>query len=147
MAYGAAERVGSFKLKLIINSVHMKKIVFIEDEPLLQKTAGETLRQEGFDVRSALDGEAGLALVKSFKPDLVLLDIVLPKKNGFEVLEEIKKDPDTKDIPVIVLTNLEGSADVEKVLESGAMTYMVKANYNLEEIVARVKSILEASGR
>lgn len=125
----------------------MKKIVFIEDEPLLQKTAGETLRQEGFDVRSALDGEAGLALVKSFKPDLVLLDIVLPKKNGFEVLEEIKKDPDTKDIPVVVLTNLEGSADVEKVLESGAMTYMVKANYNLEEIVARVKSILEASGR
>lgn len=122
----------------------MKKIVFIEDEPMLQKTAGETLRQEGFDVRSALDGEAGLALVKSFKPDLVLLDIVLPKKNGFEVLEEIKKDPDTKDIPVVVLTNLEGSADVEKVLESGAMTYMVKANYNLEEIVAKVKAIVGA---
>lgn len=124
----------------------VKKIVFIEDEPLLQKTAGEVLRQEGFDVKSALDGELGLRLVKKFKPDLVLLDLILPKKSGFEVLAELKNDPEVQDIPVIILTNLEGTADIEKALSAGATTYMVKANYDLEEIIARIKSLLGEKG-
>jgi len=121
----------------------MKKILFIEDEPTLQKTVGEVLSQEGFEVLEALDGESGIAMAKRERPDLVLLDLILPKKNGFEVLEELKKDPETANIKIIVLTNLEGSEEVERALELGATNYLVKANYELEEIVAKVKELLK----
>jgi len=120
----------------------MKKILFIEDESGLQKTLGEVLKQEGFDVLSALDGEIGLRITQEQKPDLVLLDLVLPKKDGFEVLRELKASEDTKNIPVIVITNLEGAGDVERALELGATTYLVKANYSLEDVVSKIKDIL-----
>ncbi len=120
-----------------------KKILFIEDEPSLQKTINEIFTQEGFKILSALDGEEGLKLIKKEKPDLILLDLILPKKDGFEVLKEIKEDEETKDIPVIVLTNLEGVGDVEKALSLGAATYLVKASYELEDIVVKVKQILK----
>ncbi len=119
-----------------------KKILFIEDEPSLQKAVNEILTQEGFKVFSALDGEEGLKLTKKEKPDLILLDLILPKKDGFEVLREIKEDKETKDIPVIVLTNLEGVGDVEKALSLGAATYLVKAGYELEDIATKIKQIL-----
>ncbi len=121
----------------------MKKILFVEDEPSLQKTVSEILTQEGFKMLSALDGEEGLKLIKKEKPDLILLDLILPKKDGFEVLKEIKEDKETKDIPVIVLTNLEGVGDVEKALSLGAATYLVKASYELEDIVIKVKQALK----
>lgn len=121
----------------------MKKILFIEDEPHLQKAVGEILEQEGFNIFAALDGEKGLELAKKEKPDLILLDLILPKKDGFEVLKGLKEDKKTKDIPVIVLTNLEGVGDVEKVLELGATTYLVKANYQLEDVVAKIKEFLK----
>ena len=120
----------------------MKTIIFIEDEPTLQKTVGRFLENEGYEIKSAIDGETGLAMVKKIKPDLVLLDLILPKKDGFEVLKEIKEDETTKNIPVIILTNLEKTADVEKTLSLGATTYLVKANYELEEIVKKIKEIL-----
>jgi len=120
-----------------------KTILFIEDEPTLQKTVGQVLEQEGYQVKKALDGELGLKLAKEFKPDLILLDLILPKLDGFGVLEELKKDPATKDIPVIILTNLESSADVEKALSLGATTYLVKANYELEEVVQKIKEMLK----
>ena len=120
----------------------MKIILFIEDEPTLQKTVGKILEQEGFDVKSATDGEAGLIRAREIKPDLILLDLILPKKDGFEVLTELKKDENTKNIPVIVLTNLEGTKDVERALELGANTYLVKANYELEEVVQKVREII-----
>lgn len=121
----------------------MKKILFIEDESALQKTLGDVLRKEGYKVISAMDGEEGLRLVKSEMPDLVLLDLILPKFHGFEVLKKIKEDQQTKDIPVVVLTNLEGTGDVEKALELGATTYLVKANYSLEEVIQKVKKSIE----
>lgn len=121
----------------------MKKILFIEDEPTLQKAVGEVLTQEGIEVLSALDGERGLELVKKEKPDLVLLDLILPKKDGFEVLRAMKEDENSKDIPVIVLTNLEGMGDVEKALSLGATTYLVKASYELEDVVEKIKQILK----
>ena len=121
----------------------MKKILFIEDEPHLQKEVGEILTQEGFEVLSALDGEEGLELIKKEKPDLILLDLILPKKDGFEVLKEMKEDEDLKDIPVIVLTNLEGMSDVEKAMSLGATTYLVKANYELENVIAKIKKTLK----
>ena len=121
----------------------MDKILFIEDEPTLQKAVGEILGQEGFEVLSALDGEAGLELIKKEKPDLVLLDLILPKKDGFTVLKEMKEDENLKDIPVIVLTNLEGMGDVERAMSLGATTYLVKANYELDDVIKMIKENLK----
>ena len=91
---------------------------------------------------SALDGEIGLRLAKTKKPDLILLDLILPKINGFDVLKQLKEDPDTKEIPVIVLTNLEGMQDIEKVIGLGATTYLIKANYSLVEVMEKIKKAL-----
>jgi len=121
----------------------MKKILFVEDEPALQKILGEASSKKGYQVIPALDGEIGLRLVKVKKPDLILLDLLLPKIDGFEVLKKVKEDPETREIPVIVLTNLEGIEDVDKALERGATTYLVKENYNLEEVVEKIKKALK----
>ncbi|MCK4453866.1 response regulator [Candidatus Parcubacteria bacterium] len=124
----------------------MKTILFIEDESALQKTFGRILEEEGFEVISALDGDVGLKLANppagGKKPDLILLDLILPRRNGFEVLKEIKEDEETKDIPIIVLTNLETMDNVNKALELGATTYLVKANYSLKEVITKVKQTL-----
>ncbi len=120
----------------------MKRILFIEDESVLQKTFGEILEQEGYEVISALDGEIGLRLAKEKKPDLILLDLILPKIHGFDVLKKLKEDKETQGIPVIILTNLEGIGDVDKALELGATTYLVKAQYTLEEMVEKIKKAL-----
>ncbi len=119
-----------------------KKILFIEDESALQKTFGEVLRQEGYQVISAMDGEEGLRLAQTEKPDLILLDLVLPKLHGFEVLKKLKEDKNTESIAVIVLTNLESTGDVEKAVQLGAKTYLVKANYDLEDVLKKVKDAL-----
>jgi len=121
----------------------MKKILFIEDEAALQEAMGEALVQHGYKVIKALDGEIGLRLAKSENPDLILLDLLLPNKDGFEVLEEIKKNEKIKDIPVIVLTNLEGMKDLEKALSFGATTYLVKTQYSLSEVLEKVKKAIE----
>lgn len=120
----------------------MKTILFIEDEPTLQKRIEEVLTKNGYKTKTALDGEIGLQTAKELKPDLILLDIILPKKDGFEVLKELKQDAITKNIPVIVLTNLESSSDVEKALRLGATTYLVKANYELKEILKKIQEVL-----
>jgi len=119
-----------------------EKILLIEDESSLQKTFREVLEREGFEIMSALDGEIGIRLAKEKKPDLVLLDLVIPKINGLEVLKALKEDAQTKTIPVIVLTNLEGVDIVDKALELGATTYLVKSVYTLEEIVEKIKNAL-----
>lgn len=120
----------------------MKKILFIEDESALQRAATQVLNEEGYRVYSALDGQTGIDLAKKERPDLILLDLVLPKKDGFEVLEELKKDPETAKIPVMILSNLEGSADIERAIELGATTYLVKTNYRLEEVVEKLKQVV-----
>jgi DNA-binding response OmpR family regulator len=120
----------------------MAKILFIEDESALQRAASQVLSEEGFQVFSALDGETGLEVAKKERPDLILLDLVIPKKDGFEVLAELKKDETTQNILVIILSNLEGSNDVERALELGATTYLVKTNYRLEEVVEKIKGVL-----
>jgi len=119
-----------------------KTILFIEDESALQKILGEALSKEGYKIIPALDGEIGLRLVKIKKPDLVLLDLILPKIDGFEVLKRIKEDPEIRKIPIIVLTNLERIEDVDRALELGATTYLIKENYNLEEVVEKIKKAL-----
>jgi len=117
----------------------MKKILFIEDESTLQKTLTDILTQAGYKVISALDGEIGLRLAKKEKPDLILLDIILPRVDGFEILKKIKEDPELKEIPVIVLTNLEKMEDVEKAIQLGAKTYLVKTQYTIEEVMEKIK--------
>lgn len=120
----------------------MKTILFVEDEQTLQKALGDVLQQEGYKMLSALDGEIGLRLAKSEKPDLILLDLVLPRLHGFEVLKKLKEDPETKEIPVIVLTNLERIQDVNTAIEMGATTYLVKTEYKIEEVIEKIKKAL-----
>lgn len=120
----------------------MKKILFIEDESALQKTFGELLSQEGYEMLSALDGELGIKLAVEKKPDLILLDLILPKTNGFEVLKKLKADNETKDIPVVVLTNLESIEDIDRAISLGATNYLVKTQYEIEEVLAKIKKVL-----
>jgi len=120
----------------------MKKILFVEDEAALQEAFGGFLKQAGYQIIKALDGEIGFRLAKSEKPDLILLDLVLPKLHGFEVLKKLKKDKETEDIPVIILTNLEKTEDVEKAIELGALTYLVKMQYNLTEVLEKIRKII-----
>ncbi len=120
-----------------------KTILFIEDESALQKTFGEILSQEGYEIIPALDGEIGLEMAKTKKPELILLDLILPKIHGFEVLKRLKEDAETKEIPVIILTNLEGIGDVDKAIELGATTYLVKARYTLTEVLEKIKKALK----
>src|SRR3989344_1755118 len=121
----------------------MKKILFIEDESAIHKTLSDALETEEYEIISALDGEAGLRLAKEKKPDLILLDLVLPKIDGFGVLKALKADEATESIPVIVLTNLEQMEDIQKAIDLGARTYLVKSNYNLKEVVDKIKKATE----
>jgi len=121
----------------------MSKILIVEDEPTLNKALSEFLTEEGFGVFSALDGQAGVDLARTKKPDLILLDIVFPKKDGFEVLNELKADEKTKKIPIILLTNLESMENIQKAFDKGATTYLVKSNYKLEEVAEKIKEVLK----
>jgi len=120
----------------------MEKILFIEDEAVLQKSLGGILTDKGYEVISAVDGESGLSLAKEVKPDLIILDLILPRIHGLKVLENLKSEEETKRIPVIILTNLESAGDVEKALELGATTYLVKANYDLDEVIDKINKAL-----
>ena len=120
----------------------LQKILFIEDEEALQRALRDLLDKNKFELLSASDGELGIEIAKKKSPDLILLDLVLPKKSGFEVLQELKKDSITTNIPIIVLTNLEGTEDIERVLANGATTYLVKANYSAHDVVAKIEQVL-----
>ncbi len=120
----------------------MKKVLFIEDEPSLRKSIKKILEEHHYLFLGADNGESGIQTAKKELPDLILLDLILPKKNGFEVLDELKDNPSTAKIPVIILTNLNQSQDIEKALSAGAISYLVKANYSLSEILDKIKNIL-----
>ena len=120
----------------------MKKVLVIEDELNLCKSIEEILSGEGYTVLTASDGEEGLRLAVSETPDLVLLDLILPKKDGFSVLKELRENEATSKIPVIVLSNLGEMEDVGRVLELGANRYLVKTDYKLAEVVEKVKETL-----
>lgn len=121
-----------------------KKILFIEDERSLHKSLGEILSINGFELISAYDGEEGFKSAKENKPDLILLDLILPKLHGLDVLKKIKENKEIENIPLIILTNLENISDIEKALELGATTYLAKSSYTLTEIVKKIKEILDS---
>ena len=120
----------------------IKRIAIIEDEHALLIALKEELCNTHFDIVSAMDGEAGLDLIKKEKPDLVLLDIVLPKMDGFSVLKELKKCGSTKHIPVIILTNLGQEDEKKQGLKLGAKDYFVKASMDLEQISKKINQAL-----
>jgi len=119
-----------------------KKILIVEDDKFLRELMSRKLREEGYEVIEAMDGDAGLKKMKKEKPDLVLLDLILPEIDGFEVLATKKEDPEIAKIPVIILSNLGQREDVEKGLSLGAIDYLVKASFTPGEIVEKVKNIL-----
>ena len=124
------------------NSVQKQKVLMIEDNPSLRKIYKNRLTLEGFDFIEATNGEEGLNKVKAEKPDLVLLDLILPKKNGFDVLIEMKRNKETRNIPVIILSNLGQESDIKKGLALGAQEYLVKPEVTLSGVVDRIKECI-----
>jgi CheY-like chemotaxis protein len=125
----------------------MARILLAEDDRFLRKAAEATLRQRGFTVVTAVDGEEALRLARKDVPDLILLDLIMPKLQGFEVLRALKQDPATAHIPVIVLSNLGQAQDVQQTMEGGAVAYFVKANLSLQTLANRVEEVLAGGKR
>lgn len=119
------------------------KILLIEDEPGQAMAISAALSNAGYEIASADDGKEGLAKAKTENPDLILLDIVLPKMDGVAVLKELKKNPKTKEIPVIILTNLATGETMRETTEAGSTGYLVKTDYTLEELVGKIKQVLK----
>jgi DNA-binding response OmpR family regulator len=121
----------------------MAKILLVDDDPLMVRMYQKKLTNDGMQVETAEDGVDAISKVNSFKPDLILLDIMMPNKNGYEVLSELKSKDSSKDIPVILLTNVSSSdADIDKGLEMGAVAYLVKAGNRPDAVLSKVKEIL-----
>ncbi len=120
----------------------MAKVLIVEDDPLMSRMYHKIFNFEGYEVEMAGDGEEGLEKAKSVKPTIMLLDVMMPKMNGLQVLEKLKADPDTKTIPVIMLTNLAGQQDAENAMSKGAVKYIVKSEHEPKEVVNMVKEIL-----
>ncbi|OGZ33720.1 MAG: hypothetical protein A2Y98_03495 [Candidatus Portnoybacteria bacterium RBG_19FT_COMBO_36_7] len=121
----------------------MPKILIVEDDPFLSEMYSTKLIQENFEVDFAIDGKEALKKAREGKPDMILLDIVLPKMDGFEVLREIKKDPAIRDIQIIALTNLGQKEEVEKGLKLGADDYIVKAHFTPTEVINKIKQVIK----
>lgn len=119
------------------------EVLLVEDDSFLANIYKTKFEMEGFRVTVAADGEAGLAEAKKKKADIILLDILLPKMDGFTVLQELKSDESLREIPVILLTNLGQKDDVEKGLELGAADYLIKAHFKPSETVDKVKKVLK----
>ena len=119
-----------------------KKILLIEDDPFLSEIYVIKFKEAGFEISLAQDGSLGLQRIKEEMPDLVLLDIVMPNVDGLEVLRAMKNDATTRDIPVVILSNLGEQEDIKRGLQLGAEFYIVKAHYTPTEVVARVKAVI-----
>ncbi len=124
-----------------------KLLLIVEDDPLMQRMYQKIFTFEKYQVETASDGEEGLEKVRALKPTVVLLDVMMPKMNGLQVLEKIKADPELKHIPVVMLTNLAGEKDAESALMKGAIKYIVKSEYDPKQIVGMVKEIIAAHSR
>lgn len=120
-----------------------KKILIVEDEQSLLDMYTMKLEKEGYNVVGAKDGLEGVEKAKQEKPDLILMDVMLPKIDGFRALEEIKRENELKDTPVIMLTNLGQDEDIKKGKEHGALDYLVKANITPAQIATKVAETLK----
>jgi len=118
------------------------RILLAEDDRFLRKAAEAALVRQGFEVVTAADGDEALTKIRLHRPDLILLDLIMPGRHGFEVLDSLRDDPDTARIPVIVLSNLGQDRDIERAMASGAIAYCIKANLSLQALVQQVKDAL-----
>lgn len=116
-----------------------RTILLVEDDRFLRKAAEAALRQAGFAVVTAADGEQALSVARAEPPDLILLDVIMPKLQGFEVLAALKHDARTAPIPVLMLSNLGQEQDVRRAMDGGAADYLIKANLSLQALVKRVQ--------
>jgi DNA-binding response OmpR family regulator len=119
----------------------MTKILVVEDDKFLREMISRKLEKEGYETFQAIDGEKGEEKIKEVKPDVVLLDLILPGIDGFEVLERTKKNPEVADIPIIILSNLGQKSEVERGLNLGAVDFLIKAHFTPAEIVRKIKEI------
>jgi len=121
-----------------------KCIVLVEDEPTLANLIEGRLKEQGYEVRSATDGKSGLQLIREAKPDLVLLDVMLPGLKGFDILEKLhKEDGLLPGLPIIIISNSGDSIEVERALRMGVRDYLVKVNFNPNEVIEKVNNALE----
>lgn len=120
----------------------MAKILIIEDDKFLRELISQKVGGEGYEVLGAIDGEEGLKMAGEVQPSLILLDLILPTMDGFEVLQKLKEGEITKTIPVIILSNLGQKEDIDKGMQLGATDYMIKAHFTPKEIVEKIRSIL-----
>ena len=115
-----------------------KKILLVEDEKIMINLLEKKLSQEGYDVTVAVNGEEGLKMMKELLPEVVLLDIIMPKMGGFEVMEEMKKDPKLKKIPVIIISNSGQPVELGRAKELGAKDWLIKTEFDPQEVVEKV---------
>ncbi|MFZ2969654.1 MAG: response regulator [Minisyncoccia bacterium] len=122
----------------------VKKIMLIEDEEILSGLLKRKLEENGYEVTVAFDGEEGLGIMKKQKPDLVLLDIVMPKMGGFEVMEEMNRLPDLnlRNVPVIIVSNSGQPVEIGRAQKLGIRDYLIKTQFDAQEVVDKVKKIL-----
>ncbi|PIV64982.1 MAG: response regulator [Candidatus Nealsonbacteria bacterium CG01_land_8_20_14_3_00_12] len=115
-----------------------KKILLVEDEEIMIDLLQKKLTKEGYEISVARDGEEGLKAMREVKPDLILLDIIMPKMGGFEVMEEMGKDKNLKDIPVIVISNSGQPVEIDKAQKLGAKDWLIKTEFDPQEVVDKV---------
>lgn len=120
-----------------------KNILIVEDDKFLRELISQKLIKEGYNISEAVDGEEGIKKIKEEKPDLVLLDLILPGIDGFEVLTKMREDASLGSIPVIILSNLGQKEDVEKGLKLGAADYLIKAHFTPGEIIDKIKVVMK----
>jgi len=117
----------------------MKKVLIVEDEDIIIQLLQKKLIQEGYEVSVAHNGEEGLNALRESKPDIVLLDIVMPKKSGYEVMEEMSKDPELKKIPIIIISNSGQPVELDKAKELGARDWLIKTEFDPNEVAEKVR--------
>ncbi len=122
------------------------KVLVVEDDKFLRELFVKKLFNEGFDVKNSIDAQGAFQSIEESKPDIILLDLILPGVDGFEILAKIKADENITDVPVLILSNLGQQEDIDRAMSLGAHDFLVKANFTLDEIVLRVKEILKGSG-
>lgn len=123
----------------------MNHVLVVEDEEFLTQALQDNLTAEGCAVSTAANGDEALGQVRKHRPDIILLDLLIPKKDGFAVLEELKANPEWRMIPVIVLSNLGGDAEIKRALQLGADDYFVKSQHPIQEVVEKVKEYLSGA--
>lgn len=121
----------------------MKKILLVEDDPFLIDIYRDKLEESGYEVDVSDDGNKVLGKIKEIIPDLVLLDIILPNVDGWEILRSIRNNPETKDLKVIILSNLGQKEEVEKGVDLGATQYLIKAHFTPSEVVKEIEKLLK----